>query len=83
MPNIRIKKLNGKNLTFKQYEHHGILMWVRHKLLGLHREHCLCYSCGRFYPENRKKNCPIANELYAFDVAHSVTTPVWECKRFV
>ena len=69
-------------MAFTQYEHHGVLVWVRGDLLGLHKEHCLCYSCARFHPEDRAANCPIADMVYALDQAYEVTTPVWTCEHF-
>ena len=65
-----------------QYEHHGVLVSVREHLKGRHREHCLCWRCGRFRPTDRSGNCPIANTLYALCVLAGITTPVWECPQF-
>ena len=71
-----------KDAEFIKYQHHGIKMSVRKGTVGLHREHCLCYSCEAFVPYQRHLNCPIANKLYALCVEHSVVTPVWECHDF-
>ena len=65
-----------------KYKHHGVRVSVDEWLKGKHREHCLCYRCSFFIPEDRDKNCNIANLLYEFDVVHGCTTPVWECKKF-
>ena len=65
------------------YLHHDTAVHVQPHLKGRHREHCLCFSCALFTPDNRAFNCKIANELYALCVEHSVTTPVWECPHFV
>jgi hypothetical protein len=62
------------------YDHHGNMVTVDSKLKGLHRQYCLCYDCEKFNPEDRDKNCPIANELFEFCKKHGVVTPVWECK---
>ena len=67
---------------FRVYVHHGILVWVNKELKGKHKEYCLCYSCKHFMPEDREKNCAIANLLYAVDVATGLVTPVWECPEF-
>jgi len=56
---------------------------VRSNLKGRHRDHCLCYACDRFAPDDREHNCPRANLLYALDVAFTMTTTVWECSAFV
>lgn len=66
----------------EQYEHHGALVVVVSEVKGKHREHCLCYSCSSFTPEDRSICCPMANELYAFCVANSMVTPVYECPQF-
>jgi hypothetical protein len=66
---------------FITYKHHGLEMWVREDLKGTHRDHCLCYSCDKFFP-GRSENCPIAQALYQFDIAHNLTTPVFECVEF-
>ncbi len=68
---------------FEQYVHHDWDVWVRRDLKGRHREHCLCFSCERFVPEDREQNCPLANLLYSLDVVTGLTTPVFECPEFV
>ena len=65
-----------------QYEHHGRMVYVDEDLKGRHREHCLCFRCAKFHPEDRAKNCPIANLNYAMDVLLNLVTPVWECPEF-
>jgi len=67
---------------FEQYEHHGNKVWVREDLRGLHRDHCLCYSCAEFNPDDNKANCALANLLYVICCAHNTVTPVWECAAF-
>ena len=57
-------------------------VWVRNDLKGRHREHCLCYSCEHFKPEDREANCRIANLMFSVCVALGITTPVWECPEF-
>ena len=65
------------------YNHWGWDVWVRGDLKGKHREHCLCWSCGKFFPEDGEKNCKIANLVYAVCVAQGLVLPVWECPEFV
>jgi hypothetical protein len=67
---------------YVRYEHHGKMVTVREDLKGKHREHCLCWTCPLFKPENRENSCPRANLLYALDVALGMTTPVWECPDY-
>lgn len=65
-----------------RYEHHGYTVSVRDELKGKHRQHCLCFLCSRFVPEDRERNCPIANDTYNNCVKHGITTPVYECPQF-
>jgi len=67
---------------FERYEHHNVVVWVDKSLKGKHANHCLCYSCINFKPDDRNGNCPIANLLFALDCAVGITTPVWECIEF-
>ena len=67
---------------YVRYDHYGSNVWVREDLKGKHREHCLCWSCGKFKPLSRDDNCPKANILYAYCVNLEMTTPVWECVDF-
>jgi hypothetical protein len=71
-----------------RYEHHGWMVSVQEHLKGKHQEHCLCFRCGRFHPypigtTGCPKNCPVAQDLFEFDVKHGCTTPMWECPIFV
>ena len=63
------------------YNHYGNDVFVFEEDKGKHREHCLCWSCGRFYPEpeDMAKNCPIARLLYNICVTLKMVVPVWEC----
>jgi len=65
-----------------RYQHHGEEMAVQEHLKGKHREHCLCFKCGKFFPDDRQKNCVIANVLYNIDISLNLVTPVWECGAF-
>ena len=66
-----------------QYRHHGVLVKVDRELKGKHREHCLCFrQCQRFHPEDREKNCKIANVLFEVDRAFGIVTPVYECPLY-
>jgi hypothetical protein len=67
---------------FEQYEHHGILVWVRKDLRGKHRDNCLCFSCAKFNPGTPEGNCPKANLNYAVCIAEGMTLPVYECPAF-
>jgi len=65
------------------YEHHGRMMNVVKDRIGMHRELCLCYQdCSFFNPEDRDKNCPIAQKLYELCVQHGLATPVVECETY-
>lgn len=68
-----------------KYDHHGNDVYVLKDKKGQHREHCLCWICGKFYPEpeNMDKNCPIARMLFNLCVVLKMVTPVWECPLWI
>lgn len=69
-------------MKYIKYKHHGKEVSVREDLKGKHREYCLCWKCAKFFPDDKKKSCPIANRLFELDIDNIVTTPVWECADF-
>lgn len=64
---------------YTTYIHHGKSVVVRKDLKGQHRQHCMCYDCALFTPEDREENCEIANAVYENAVKFGIVTPVWEC----
>jgi hypothetical protein len=70
-----------KSIT--SYVHHGRTVFVRSDLRGTHRDHCLCFHCEHFTPDDRSNNCPIANDTFENCVKHGIATPVFECPRFL
>jgi hypothetical protein len=64
------------------YEHHGRTVAVKSHLKGKHREHCLCGECSKFKPDDREKNCPIANAFFSLCALTGVVSPIWECSEF-
>lgn len=72
-----------------KYNHHGNNVFVLKDKQGQHRDHCLCWICGKFYPEPEvpvkavNKNCPIARILYLMCVLYKLVTPVWECPEWI
>ena len=72
------------NDRYEQYEHHGRMVWVQRKLRGLHRDHCLCFSCALFHPAGLPEaNCKLANLNFAMDLETHMVTPVYECPIFI
>lgn len=72
---------------FEKYEHHGTEVHVKSELKGKHRDHCLCYSCTKFKPnepgqKNRIDNCYIANRVFNLCTLFDLVLPVWECPNF-
>ena len=67
---------------FEVYNHHGNVVNVRRGFKGKHRQHCLCWECGEFFPDDRDLNCPIANLIYRICVLEKLVLPVWECPNF-
>jgi hypothetical protein len=69
-------------MSIEKYNHHGLEVSVDSELKGKHRDHCLCYKCEFFKPEDRGNNCEIANQLYKLCVMFYLVTPVYECPAF-
>lgn len=75
---------------YMKYEHYGNEVWVRQDLKGKHREHCLCWSCNKFKPNEEHapgtnlsgENCPIANKVFDICRTEGLVLPVWECPKF-
>ena len=70
-------------MAFEKYEHYDKDVWVRSDLKGKHRDHCLCWVCKRFNPDDREHNCGIANLNYSLCCAFNLVLPVWECPEFL
>lgn len=70
---------------FEKYKHHGERhgeeVWVRKDLKGKHRDHCLCFSCQKFFPD-APFNCFIAEHVFTACKRFNLVLPVWECPRF-
>jgi len=77
-----------------RYTHHGVNVAVQKKLIGKHREHCLCYGCSEYTnPDQgvddgdvarlRELNCKRAELLYAMSRQLGMVFPVWECPEFM
>jgi hypothetical protein len=73
----------NKFSPYIEYVHHGAKVTVREDLKGTHRDHCLCFSCAKFRPNNHGENCRVANDTFANCAKHNLTTPVFECLNFV
>lgn len=67
----------------EKYEHHGQIVSVQKRLKGKHRKYCLCFqNCKYFFPEEREKNCEIANANFQNCIKFNVVLPVWECPKY-
>jgi len=66
-----------------KYIHNGRKVSVDVLLKGKHRYHCLCWRCKLFDEEEAGANCDIAEMLYRICKLTHITTPVWECPKFV
>jgi len=64
------------------YLHHGNYVYADQDLKGKHKEHCLCWRCELFTPENQETNCKIANLNFANCVLNDLVLPVYECPKF-
>jgi hypothetical protein len=66
----------------ERYAHHGVEVSVVSAVKGQHRDHCLCFTCERFNPDDSYTNCPIAKAVYANCVKFDLVTPVYECPKY-
>jgi len=64
------------------YLHHGLYVFVDEELKGKHREHCLCFRCEHFTPEDREGNCRLAELNFANCRLNNMVLPVYECHEF-
>lgn len=64
-----------------QYTHHNWRVSVDEDLKGKHREHCLCFRCDLFAP-NQHHNCAIAQGIFHICQKHGLTLPVRECPYY-
>lgn len=75
--------LPPKMTVFIKYKHHENDVWTRWDLLvKSYRKNCLCFDCELLNMEERKKNCPIANQVFDLCVKEHLVLPVWECPKF-
>lgn len=66
-----------------KYQHYGVEVFVDEDLKGKHREHCLCFRCQRFNPDEPDQNCKIAELNYRNCRLNGLVLPVYECPEFV
>ena len=64
------------------YRHHGGEVAVDEDLKGKHQAHCLCFRCAWFKPEDRERNCRLAELNFANCRLNNMTLPVYECPKF-
>lgn len=64
------------------YLHHGVYVYADENLKGKHREHCLCWKCELFTPENHEANCKLANLNFSNCRLNNMVLPVYECPKF-
>ena len=67
----------------EKYIHHGAEVTVLSHVKGKHRENCLCYANCQFFKLGQSDNCEIAKENYALCVKWNLTTPVFECPKYI
>lgn len=61
-----------------QYTHHNWNVFVDEALQGKHRQHCLCFRCNLFAPQ-QIHNCAIAQQNLELCQRFGLTLPVYEC----
>lgn len=67
--------------SIEKYNHHDRDVFVQSNLKGKHRDHCLCFRCGKFKPDS-VYNCERAGKLYEICRDYGMVTPVYECDAF-
>lgn len=77
-----IKMKREVRKTVHYYHHGDEAVAVHEEDKGKHRNHCLCWQCGMFFPWDMKLHCTIAKILYSLCVIFNITTPVWECPDY-
>jgi len=65
-----------------KYLHHDVMVNVNEELVGLHRDHCLCFQGCKFFKPVNAENCEIANAVFENCVKFSIVSPVWECPKY-
>ena len=68
--------------TTEKYVHHGAKVSVFSAWKGQHRGFCLCHNQCKFFKPGTPENCPLAQELYEYDVRNGMVTPVMECPKY-
>ncbi len=69
--------------SITKYEHHGVEVFADSETKGKHQSVCLCYKgCKRFNP-GHADNCEIAQSLFENCKKYNVTTPVFECPKYL
>ena len=69
-------------MEIERYIHFNTVVSVQSHLKGKHKDHCLCWQNCLFFKPSEADNCPLAQELYEYDVKYNMVTPVWECAKY-
>jgi len=74
-----------KKPNIVQKEFYGQQVWVNADLADtdeMLKDNCLCWHCGYFFPDDREKNCTIANIFYNLCVSFNMATPPLRCPKW-
>jgi len=64
----------------EQQEHFRVIVWVNLFTESIREKQCMCINdCCNLNIKDRKKNCPMANELYDLCVQDNLATIVFSC----
>lgn len=80
IPSESLLKIGEYAHKFQAPVERTLNMAVFEQLKGRHKERCLCFRCKKFIPEDRDKNCPIANLLFSVCICCDIVAPVHECR---
>jgi len=69
--------------TIKWYQRQsGVWVAVKENIADKDKLYNLCKDCLYFKP-GKKSNCPIAEEVFKYDIKNHMATPVLECPAFI
>ena len=69
----------GRYICFRHHQH---IVTAKRELKGKYKQFCMCHECRHFHPDDRPRNCHIANQLFPIMVRTGVTIVIWECPEF-
>jgi len=76
---VASRQIKMSNITRHTYA--GKETWGDPALTSKHREHHICFECGKFHPGS-PLHCSVAAVHYEFCVRHRLVAPIYACASF-